>query len=116
MNRLTKIRANRSQRRLKVTRRTYGTSDRPRLSVKISLRHIYAQVIDDDKNTTIISASTLKLKSQSLSKQAELVGQEIAKLCKTKKITKVVLDRGRRTYHGRLKILSDAARQGGLNF
>ena len=117
MSRLTKIRANRQQRMIRTRRRIRGTGDRPRLSVYISLKHIYAQVINDETGATLVSASTLKLsRGQNLSQQAEIIGNTIAQECKKAKIERVVLDRGRRLYHGRLKILSQAARDKGLKF
>ena len=114
MPRLTKIRANKKQRQIRTRRRLSPKLDRPRLSVFISLKYIYAQVIDDDKAVTLVSASSLKSKSKNLSQQAQEVGAELAEKCLKLKINQVVLDRGSKTYHGRLKILAQTAREKGL--
>lgn len=99
-----------------------GTSDRPRLSVFRSLNHIYVQIIDDTKGLTLVAASSKdkeiapsknKARKQELSRQ---VGSLIAKKAKEQGITKVVMDRGGYKYHGRIKVLADAAREGGLKF
>ena len=103
-------------------RRVSGTSERPRLCVFRGLRHIYAQVIDDVGGYTIASASSLepeikasvgKVPKTELSKK---VGAAIAQRALTKGATKVVFDRGGYKYHGRVKALADAAREGGLVF
>lgn len=98
--------------------RTVGTSERPRLSVDISNRHISAQIIDDIKRKTLVAATTVGKKSdkKTTTERAELIGAEIAKKAKTAKIKKVVFDRGSRLYHGRMKALADAARKEGLEF
>eukprot|EP00884_Botryococcus_braunii_P004137 jgi/Botrbrau1/13724/Bobra.0356s0004.2 len=101
-----------------------GRPDRPRLAVYRSNNHIYAQVIDDTAGNTLCTASTLtKDIRQSLNGSsggnkdaAELVGKRIAELCLAKNIAKVSFDRGGHIYHGRIKALADAAREGGLNF
>src|SRR3989344_5055096 len=88
-----------------------GTTERPRLSVFISKKHISAQIIDDTKQQTIVSYSTADKKTTgTMTERAADVGSEIAKLAKTKKVKKVVLDRGSRIYHGRVKALAEAAR------
>ncbi|MCY4010963.1 MAG: 50S ribosomal protein L18 [Candidatus Saccharibacteria bacterium] len=117
MTRLLKIKDNKQQRRTRIRRQIKNHTLRPRLCVHISLRHIYAQVIDDVEGKTLVASSTLKKNlKQSLSKQAEIIGKEIAEKCLKAKIKQVVLDRGCKTYHGRLKILAEASRQGGLEF
>ena len=95
-----------------------GTSGRPRLNVYRSLNHIYAQVIDDQKGETIVSASTLALKSKTGGNvaAAKEIGKTIAERAKEKGIKRVVFDRGGFLYHGRIKALADAAREGGLEF
>jgi large subunit ribosomal protein L18 len=95
-----------------------GTTERPRLNVYRSLNHIYAQVIDDQKGETLASASTLALKAKTGGNiaAAKEIGKAIAETAKAKGIKKVVFDRGGFLYHGRIKALADAAREGGLEF
>ena len=95
-----------------------GTAERPRLNVYRSLNHIYAQVIDDQKGETIVSASTLapKVKTRRQCGGGEGNRQAIAEKAKEKGIKKVVFDRGGYLYHGRVKALADAAREAGLEF
>ena len=113
-------RAARERRHRRVRRRVRGTAERPRLSVFRSLRHIYAQIMDDDLGHTLVAASTLskelkgKLKSTSNIEAAQAVGQLVAQKALDKGIRKVVFDRNGFLYHGRIKALADAARQKGL--
>jgi len=99
-----------------------GTASRPRLCVFRSLNHIYAQVIDDDSGHTLVSASTIdpetrgQLDGKKKAGQAELVGAAIAKKAIAQGIKEVAFDRGGYKYHGRVKALAEAARQGGLKF
>ena len=95
-----------------------GTAERPRLNVYRSLAHIYAQVIDDQKGETMASASSLalKLKSGGNVAAAKEIGKLIAERSKSKSVSKVVFDRGGFLYHGKVKALADAAREGGLEF
>ena len=98
-----------------------GTAERPRLNVFRSLNNIYAQVIDDVKGETLVSASTLdkELKSQASGGNKEgaaLVGKLVAERAVAKGITTVVFDRGGYVYHGRVAALADAAREAGLKF
>src|ERR1700761_9431659 len=95
-----------------------GTSERPRLNVFRSLNHIYAQVIDDQKGETLASASSLALKAKTGGNvaAAKEIGKAIAEQATSKGIKKVVFDRGGFLYHGRIKALADAAREGGLEF
>lgn len=95
-----------------------GTTERPRLSVHISNKHVSAQVIDDTKHVTIASATTVgnKLAKGTLTERAILIGSEIAKKAKSAKVNQVVFDRGGKLYHGRIKALADAARAEGLEF
>lgn len=104
--------------RAKRTRaKIHGTSERPRLSVHFSNQHITAQVIDDDKMTTLAYATTVGAKmSGTTTEKAEKIGTEIAKKAKAKKISKVVFDRGAKLYAGRMSALADAARKEGLEF
>jgi len=95
-----------------------GTGERPRLNVYRSLNHIYAQVIDDQKGETIVSASALamKLKSGGNVASAKEIGKAVAEAAVSKGIKRVVFDRGGYLYHGRVKALADAAREAGLEF
>ena len=93
-----------------------GTTERPRLNVYRSLNHIYAQVIDDQKGETLASASTIKLKTGGTVAAAKEIGKAIAELAVAKGVKRVVFDRGGYLYHGRVKALADAAREGGLRF
>ncbi|MBK6918142.1 MAG: 50S ribosomal protein L18 [Deltaproteobacteria bacterium] len=112
----------RLRRKLRVRARVTGTSERPRLTVFRSNKHIYAQVIDDSSSQSLVSVSTLskqlkdKLAGQDKSGEAKLVGTAIAEACKGAGITKVVFDRNGYAYHGRISALAEAAREAGLEF
>jgi large subunit ribosomal protein L18 len=112
----------RAKRKKRIRKRVNGDAERPRLTVFRSAKHIYAQIVDDTKGTTLISLSTLtkNLKSEADEKAkmdaAKLIGQAIAKACKDKGIGKVAFDRNGYLYHGRIKALADAAREAGLDF
>jgi large subunit ribosomal protein L18 len=95
-----------------------GTPERPRLNVYRSLNHIYAQVIDDTKGATLVSASTVAAKAQTGGNvaAAKEIGKLVAERAQEKGIKKVVFDRGGYLYHGRIKALADAAREAGLEF
>lgn len=97
-----------------------GTELRPRLNVFRSNANITAQIIDDVKGVTLVSASSLekelKIKNGGNVEAAKIVGAEIAKRAKSKNIEKVVFDRGGYLYHGRVKALAEAARENGLEF
>ena len=106
-----------NRRRARVRARVSGTAIRPRLSVKITLRHIIAQLIDDTKGVTLASATTVGGDAKgTMTEKATLIGQQIGAKAKTAKITKVVFDRNGRIYHGRLHALAEAARKSGLEF
>jgi large subunit ribosomal protein L18 len=102
----------------RIRRRMVGSAERPRLNVYRSLNHIYAQVIDDAKGVTLVSASTVAAKAKTGGNVAAAreVGRQIAERAKEKGISKVVFDRGGYLYHGRIKALADAAREAGLEF
>ncbi|MGA3160197.1 MAG: 50S ribosomal protein L18 [Terracidiphilus sp.] len=100
----------------RIRRKMAGTAERPRLNVYRSLNHIYAQVIDDQKGETLVSASTIKLKSGGNVASAKEIGKTVAELAIKQGIKKVVFDRGGYLYHGRIKALADAAREAGLEF
>ena len=97
-----------------------GTSEKPRLSVFRSNANISAQIIDDTKGVTLVSASSLEkelnIKNGGNIEAAKVIGAEIAKRAKSKKINEVVFDRGGYLYHGRVAALADAARANGLEF
>jgi len=94
-----------------------GVAEKPRLSVFRSNRHIFAQLIDDSQGKTIASASDLKMKEKTKKiDKAKLVGTELAKIARGKKIEKVVFDRGGSRYHGRVKAVAEGAKEGGLIF
>ncbi len=102
----------------RIRKKLQGTAERPRLNVYRSLNHIYVQVIDDLHGQTLVSASTAEggQKTGGNVAAAKQVGKAIAERAKAKGITKVVFDRGGYIYHGRVKALADAAREGGLQF
>ena len=108
----------RLRRQARVRKRIKGSDERPRVCVFRSKKHIYAQVISDDKGQTLIAASTLtsddgKRKGVDA---AKAVGLTLAKLCKEKNITEVIFDRNGFLYHGRVRAVADGAREGGLKF
>lgn len=103
----------------RIRKKIQGTAERPRLNIFRSLNHIYAQIIDDVKGVTLVSASSLDKeirKAGGNAAGAKSVGTEIAKRAKSKGIETVVYDRGGYNYHGRVKVLADAAREAGLKF
>jgi large subunit ribosomal protein L18 len=112
----------RERRKLRIRKKVNGTSERPRLSVFRSTKHIYAQVIDDASGKTLAHASTLSkdlrgtLEEDNKVQAAKKVGALIAKICKSKKIDRVVFDRNGYLYHGRVSALAQAAREAGLEF
>ncbi len=100
----------------RVRKNVNGTAERPRLSVFRSNKQIYAQVINDVTGTTLASASSLGLETMPKIEQAQKVGALLAEKAKAAGVTSVVFDRNGYLYHGRVKALADAAREGGLNF
>lgn len=110
----------RLERHKRIRKTLSGTAERPRLNVFRSNANITAQIIDDEKGVTLVSASTLekdlKITNGGNIEAAKIIGQEIAKRAKKAKITQVVFDRGGYLYHGRVKALADAARESGLEF
>ena len=116
---MLKSQERRAKRHRKIRTRIKGTADKPRLCVFKSSKHIYAQMIDDDKGKTIFAFDDLsikKVKKEAKIKTASEIGKLIAKEALAKKIEKVVFDRGGNRYHGRVKALADGAREGGLKF
>ncbi|MFH1015340.1 MAG: 50S ribosomal protein L18 [Nitrospirota bacterium] len=114
----------RTRRHERIRKKVVGTTERPRLSVYRSLSHMYAQIIDDFKGSTIAAASSLDKELKGKDKKsgegnigvAKQVGELIAKKALKKGIKRVVFDRGGYLYHGRVKALADAARENGLEF
>ncbi len=116
----------RKQRRVKIRRRyrqaVRGTANRPRLSVYRSLRHVYAQIIDDDSGVTLASASTLEkstagsLEATGNREAGALLGKLIAERAKEHGVESVVFDRGGFRYHGVIRAIADSAREAGLKF
>ena len=109
----------RQKRHLRVRNHIAGTAERPRLNVYRSLANIYAQVIDDEKGVTLVSASSQDKGFENYGgniEAAKAVGAEIAKRALEKGITEVVFDRGGYVYHGRVAALAEVAREAGLKF
>jgi large subunit ribosomal protein L18 len=122
MDRNQKKRASLKQRHQRVRRKIAGTPERPRLCVYRSLKHIYAQLVDDLSGRTLVQASSRApdVKGEQAyggnAKAAAAVGKLLAERAAEKSIARAVFDRGGRKYHGRVKALADAAREGGLTF
>ncbi len=112
----------RERRKVRIRQKVKGTPERPRLTVFRSSRHIYAQVIDDESNQVLATASTMskaareEMKGVKKTEQAKRIGKRVAGVCKEKGITKVVFDRNGYKYHGRVLALAAAAREAGLEF
>lgn len=109
----------RLKRHRRVRKTVSGTTDRPRLCVYRSNRHIIAQLVDDSTGTVLLGTTDMSLKEGKGKNKTDLakeVGKKLAEQAKAKKITKVVFDRGGRLYHGRVKALAEGAREGGLTF
>ena len=109
----------RLRRHKRVRAKVSGSSKKPRLCIFKSAKHIYAQLIDDDKGKTLVSASDLEIKKKGSSSKADAakeVGKLIAEKSLEKKIEQVVFDRGGYLYHGRIKAVAEGAREGGLKF
>jgi len=110
----------RRRRHFRVRKRVVGSSERPRLVVSRSSRHLVVQIVDDSIGQTLVSASTmettLRENKDDKSAKARLIGAEIAKRAKEKGISTVVFDRGGNKYTGRIAALADSARENGLDF
>lgn len=109
----------RIRRHKRVRGKVYGTAECPRLNVFRSLKHIYAQLIDDDKGVTLVSASTVEKDFTGYGGNADAakaVGKKIAERAVEKGIKECVFDRGGYVYHGRVASLAEGAREGGLDF
>lgn len=109
------------KRRWRIRKKVKGTAARPRLAVRFTTKHIYAQAIDDDAGTTLVFLSSLdaELRKQKLAANiagAKALGVAFAEKAKAAGITSVVFDRSGAPYHGKVKVFADAAREGGLQF
>jgi large subunit ribosomal protein L18 len=106
----------------RIRKKVAGTAERPRLAIHFSGKHVYAQVVDDDAGRTLAAASTTerpllgKNRAAANRVTATTIGKAIAERSLAKKIDNVVFDRGGFLYHGKVKVLADAAREGGLKF
>jgi len=112
----------RQKRKARIRRKIMGTAERPRLTVYKSLKHIYAQLVDDTAGKTLVAVSTgskalkAEVKDDDKTAAAKKVGQAIARAAKEKGIEAVVFDRNGFDYHGRVQAVAAAAREGGLKF
>lgn len=106
----------RYRRHLRVRKKVEGTAERPRLVVHRSLKHIYAQIVDDISNRTILTVSDLMVGEGKKAERSLAVGKTLAERAKAAGITRVVFDRAGYRYHGRVKAVADGAREGGLEF
>lgn len=105
------------RRKLRARRKVrVAAGERLRLSVYRSSKHIYAQIIDDTNGTTLVAASSAAVKTGTKTDTAAAVGKALAEAAAAKGVKQVVFDRGQYKYHGRVKALADAAREGGLDF
>jgi large subunit ribosomal protein L18 len=113
--------AERAKRHKRIRNKVSGTSDRPRLCIAKTLRHLYAQIIDDEAGTTLVNASTLEpalreeLRGANIT-TAEKLGEILAQRAKEGGVSSVVFDRGGHVYHGVVKAFAEACRKGGLQF
>ena len=105
----------RTRRHFRVRKKVNGTSERPRLVIYRSLKHIYAQLVDDVSQRTLMTVTDSGLEGTKTARSAE-VGKRIAEKAKEAGVTRVVFDRGGYKYHGRVKAVADGAREGGLEF
>jgi len=104
----------RLQRKKRISAKIKSQVENPRLAVFKSLKGVYAQIIDDSKGVTLLSATTKEAKAKNNLEGAKKVGKLVAKKCLDKKISAVVFDRAGYKYHGKTKALADGAREGGL--
>ncbi len=115
-----KLRTGKEKRKLRVRKNIFGTPERPRLSIFRSNKYLYAQLIDDEKGTTIVSLSSNDVKkTHAENKKVDAafeLGKKLANSAKKAKVTKVVFDRSGYKYHGRVKSFADGVREGGLEF
>ncbi len=105
-----------SRRHFRLRKKLSGSTERPRLVVTRSARHLFAQIVDDSKGVTLASSSTYKLTDGDKTEQAKSAGTALAEAAKAAGVTKVVFDRGGNTYTGRIAAFAAAARDAGLEF
>ena len=119
---MSQQRMDRQRKKMRIRKRISGSVGRPRLAVFRSLKHVYAQIIDDDRGFTLVAVSSLSKEvaeatgEKSKKDVAFEVGKLVAERCKKAGIEHVVFDRGGYIYHGRVARVADGAREGGLNF
>ena len=116
MNKTKATKARQVRRHARIRSQISGTQSRPRLSVYKSNSGVYAQVIDDEKGVTICATDTRASKAKTPLDRAKDTGTTIAKLAKDKKVNEVVFDRGGYEYKGKIQVVAEAAREGGLKF
>ena len=122
MGRVHNLRQARDRRHKRLRQRLKGTAERPRLFVFRSLNHIYAQIVDDQRGATLVSASSAEseirdgLVGLKKSESAKRVGETVAQRARDQGLEKVVFDRGGYQFHGRVQALAEGARERGLNF
>lgn len=118
MSEKTRKIANQKQRAGRVKATVRGTTERPRLSLRITNVHISAQIINDENGTTLVSATSVgnKKLTGTMTEKAVVIATDLAKKAKAAKVTKVAFDRGSKLYHGRVKAFADTARKEGLEF
>jgi large subunit ribosomal protein L18 len=105
-----------ARRKARVRAKIHGSAERPRLAVFKSHKYIYAQIIDDDKGHTLVAADSRNVKGKTPVDKARQVGIDLAKKAVTAKVKQVVFDRGGYLYAGKIKMVAEAAREGGLKF
>jgi large subunit ribosomal protein L18 len=108
--------ARRHKRHLRIRNKVAGTAERPRLVVFRSLKHIYAQLVDDTRSKTLLTVTDLAIEQGKKAERATEVGRQLAERAKAAGISRVVFDRAGYRYHGRIKAVADGARKGGLEF
>lgn len=107
-----------ARRRARIRKRVSGTAERPRLSVARSVKHVYAQIIDDTTGKTVafVSTGSKEAEGKTKTEKARWSGKKLAELAREKGVSTIVFDRGGRKYHGRVKAVAEGAREGGLEF
>lgn len=110
------LKGKRIARAKKIRKNIKGTPERLRVTVFRSVQHIYAQIIDDTQGITLVSESDVRLEKGTKTERATQVGETLAKKALSKKISKVVFDKGAFKYHGRVAALAEGLRKGGLDF